>query len=271
MNFKSCLLVSIDTLRADYSIELEEWFDVIFRKHHSLATYTLPGHANLLTGRIDHFIPDPSENVSHCIFKNKMIKPEMLFTRFFKKAGWKTRAMTGGGWVRNGFFGHYFDSFDEKYKMTEEIPLEKEFVFLHTYSLHNYFREANFLYSDLLYAARDKKIKQENIDDLHGAYARDFLKTKARFQWLARIPSDCLVVLTSDHGECFGEEQYSFTHGATARYNPEVFHIPLMFKTNAKKKRWIHDKTESVDVAPTILKLLGIEFDKDAFQGKALL
>jgi arylsulfatase A-like enzyme len=86
----------------------------------------------------------------------------------------------------------------------------------------------------------------------------------------ASIPAEeLLIVITSDHGEGFRE------HGTTEHGHnlyPEVVDVPLMF-------RWpgvvpagvrIDAQVRSIDIAPTILALAGVNVP-EAFEGEALL
>lgn len=80
---------------------------------------------------------------------------------------------------------------------------------------------------------------------------------------------DSLIVITSDHGEEFKEHR-RLLHN---EYHDEIMHVPLMILLpeglEPKKKR-IDSLTRSVDVAPTILDLMGFEPFRDC-QGVSLV
>jgi arylsulfatase A-like enzyme len=66
-----------------------------------------------------------------------------------------------------------------------------------------------------------------------------------------------LVIITSDHGECFGERGL-LGHGISV-YQDQV-HVPLLVKLPSQKTpRVIRSPVSLVDVAPTILRLTGSE------------
>jgi arylsulfatase A-like enzyme len=80
---------------------------------------------------------------------------------------------------------------------------------------------------------------------------------------------DCMVILSADHGESFGEHNL-FGHQGTVY--EEVLKIPLIIVEMGKKsnKKHIKDSVELIDLAPTILDYFGIEIP-DTYQGKSLI
>ena len=78
-----------------------------------------------------------------------------------------------------------------------------------------------------------------------------------------------VVVITSDHGELFGEHKM-FTH-MLACYEPELS-VPLIIRYPASGARGIRisNAVEAVDVAPTILALCGLNVPTE-YAGRALL
>jgi len=75
-----------------------------------------------------------------------------------------------------------------------------------------------------------------------------------------------LIVFTSDHGEDLYQHNYYFQHAASI-YN-STLKIPLIFKMPGiiSSGEKINEVVESIDIAPTILKLLDIPAPK-SFQG----
>lgn len=80
----------------------------------------------------------------------------------------------------------------------------------------------------------------------------------------------CLVILTSDHGEEFGEHGSMEGHGWTL-YD-EIVHVPLLVRLPARDRAGttVDLPVELIDVAPTILAQLGLKAP-DPFQGHSLL
>lgn len=89
-------------------------------------------------------------------------------------------------------------------------------------------------------------------------------------QFLSRekILKNTLIVITSDHGESFGEHK-EFQHGYFV-YNTTL-RIPLLFYLPEKlSPKSVTTFVSLVDVAPTILDICDIEIP-DPIQGKSLL
>jgi len=79
-----------------------------------------------------------------------------------------------------------------------------------------------------------------------------------------------LLIVTSDHGEAFGEHGYVWHVGAI---HDEATHIPLLMKFpgEATPGRRIDALTQTIDLLPTICDLLRIPYPRDAVQGRSLL
>ncbi len=72
------------------------------------------------------------------------------------------------------------------------------------------------------------------------------------------LADDTLVVLVADHGESLGEHGWYFSHGLSL-HETDV-HVPLVFRLPGKLPagRVVRGQVESVDIAPTLLDLLGV-------------
>jgi arylsulfatase A-like enzyme len=82
----------------------------------------------------------------------------------------------------------------------------------------------------------------------------------------AGLAQDTLVIVTADHGEEFGE------HGATGHGNlyPRTLRVPLVFKGPGVPVARVQAMVGLVDLAPTILELLGLAAPVD-LDGRSLL
>lgn len=84
---------------------------------------------------------------------------------------------------------------------------------------------------------------------------------------------DMLIIVTSDHGEAFGEK-----HGDITEYKHGLHlydttqHIPLIIKLPGQKQsgQRIQDVVQLIDLAPTVLDYLNASFP-ESFQGRSLL
>ena len=85
--------------------------------------------------------------------------------------------------------------------------------------------------------------------------------------------NDTMIVVTSDHGEAFGEKHGDITEYKHGHYLYDTTqHIPLIIKLPGQKEagRRIRDVVQLIDLAPTILDYLDASLP-EPFQGKSLL
>ncbi len=85
------------------------------------------------------------------------------------------------------------------------------------------------------------------------------------------LAADTMVVLVSDHGEAFGVHhiagQEMFFHGQTL-YD-ELIHVPVMIRMPGAAPRQIDQVVQVMDVAPTIVSVLG-QAPPKAWKGRSL-
>jgi arylsulfatase A-like enzyme len=81
---------------------------------------------------------------------------------------------------------------------------------------------------------------------------------------------DTLIVITSDHGGMFHNlpNRDHISHRLDCFYD-ELYHVPLIFSDNETRELEYKGLTSSVDIAPTILKMLNIEIP-ESFRGIAV-
>jgi arylsulfatase A-like enzyme/glycosyltransferase involved in cell wall biosynthesis len=87
-----------------------------------------------------------------------------------------------------------------------------------------------------------------------------------------QIFDEAILIITSDHGEAFGENNIYFYHGLTVTY--EQIHAPLIIKPH---KEWavnsgtIDIPVSTLDIMPTLIELCGSILDDPDIQGKSLV
>jgi len=202
-----------------------------------------------------------------------------LLAEALRDAGFETAAFTEDALVAGSFgFWFGFDRFVERSfvehdrgvktfadgaRFLESRREERSFLFLHTYKTHDpYVSNARYgtLFTDgddgfygrippkhrAEVDAYDRTIRE--ADDLVG----DFLASLEK----SGLAASTLVVLLSDHGEAFGEHNVA-RHGTA--YHQEQLHVPLVFRgPGIPDDQTIDEPVSLVDVAPTILGLLGL-------------
>lgn len=82
------------------------------------------------------------------------------------------------------------------------------------------------------------------------------------------IYDDTMIIVTSDHGELFGEDGL-FYHALSTRQ--ELLHVPLIVKEpNQEEGEVVEEPVSLIDLYPTILEKAGIDLEDVEFDGKAL-
>lgn len=76
------------------------------------------------------------------------------------------------------------------------------------------------------------------------------------------IAEETLIILTSDHGEAFGEHNYYFDHG-DCLYEHQIW-VPLIFKhgTLLPPGLRVEAQVRTIDIMPTALQLMNIDFQR---------
>jgi arylsulfatase A-like enzyme len=88
-----------------------------------------------------------------------------------------------------------------------------------------------------------------------------------------QIFDDVMLIITSDHGEAFGENNIYFFHGLTV--TPDQIHVPLIvslpksFSHNHQKR--LYDPVSTMDIFSTIISLFGDDPDLFDAEGISLL
>lgn len=111
---------------------------------------------------------------------------------------------------------------------------------------------------------------------LRAAYQRGLVPTEAvlarTFAALeaARLPSDTIVILTSDHGEALGEHGY-LTH--ERRLHDEIVRVPLLVRAPGRMPagKVVRGACGPVDLTPTLLELVGLPLPAVELDGRSLV
>lgn len=119
----------------------------------------------------------------------------------------------------------------------------------------------------------------EGITDVEWVFAQykgEISYTDSQFGrllfWLEEqdLEGETLVVVNGDHGESLGEHDYWFNHGANL-YDPST-RVPFVIRlpTFITHGHRIDDPVELVDLAPTILDVVGVPIP-DSMEGESLM
>ena len=264
------LIVTIDTLRADRlgaygdshastpAIDRLAREGVVFANAFAPAPITLPSHASLMTGRYP-----PGHGARHNGMRLDLAVPTLA--DHFAKAGFATGAFVGAFPLDRRFglikgFRTYGDKLprgadgrqanerpggavvDEAINWLNRHTTERFFLWVHMFEPHAPYgdprsgRPAETRYRDEITEA-DRQVGR--------------LVTS-----LGNRAASTLIVVTSDHGEAFGE------HGEISHsvfVYDTTLHVPLIITgPGAKAGGRIKGSVSLVDVAPTVVKVLGL-------------
>ena len=283
------ILISLDTLRADHVGREREGrpltpnLDVFAREGarftRAMTTYpsTTASHMSLLTGRYPahHDTVHPGHRLARSI---------PLATELFARRGYATGAVTENAMLSfwSGF-GRGFDAYREE-RGVSALPAQGQieetlnaaldwveasrdlpfFLFVHTYQVHApYWPPAKWNVFDRSF--NHGEVAGRTARDLVflALYAGEILYTDdAVGRFLRRLDeldpgSDTIVVVTSDHGEGFGEDGITGHSGIPTE---PVMRIPLLIRAPGRIEPGseYHGVVSLVDVLPTLLDLADI-------------
>lgn len=302
------ILVTVDTLRADrlgcYGNEYIKtpMMDslaakgVVFEKAYCQVPTTGPSHSSILTSLY------PRE---HGVLNNTNVLDDRFTTlpEILKGRGYKTAAFLGV-WVLEAKYGFSqgVDEFSvsEDEKRPEEVTrwLAKNkngpfFLWLHLFAPHRPYQppipydtmyDADYKggYDGSVKSAKeiyDKKVKlgERDLRHIKALYDSEVSYTDSLLSKIFAavdengLADNTLIVLTADHGEVLYEHEYYFGHSFSL-YDPAI-RVPLImvYPGVLPEGRRVGEQVESVDIAPTVLDVLGMVKQGGSFHGKSLL
>jgi choline-sulfatase len=280
------ILLSIDSLRADMPwrgypraiaprLTAFEKTAVSYTSAYSVSSYTSMSLGGLLAGRL------PSELVRSGYFFGTY-KHDLFFPKLLQRAGIHTMGVQAHVYFKAAGFDDGFDdwrivpgiTFDSNTDRDVTSPgseqLAEELLGDPANDTRRFFFWAHFLDPHDLYirhegiewgkAPRDRYDGEVTFTDQYIGKLFDFIASRS---WASRT----VIIVTSDHGEEFGE------HNMT-RHGFEVWdtlvHVPLMVAAPGSAPRHIDTRRSDIDLAPTILEFLGVSADP-TFEGKSLV
>ena len=302
------IVVSLDTLRADrlgtygYPLPITPVLDgfarqgTVFERAVTQATWTLPSHATMLTGTY------PCVHQAGMAPGQERVVPRPLpvgirpLAELLREAGYATVAFTEDALVDPITFQRGFSSFladrrggdtknppaikdtvDAAVKWLAEHSHERFFLFLHTYEVHiPYEPPASFatrIPTPLPLPPGGLPPSQALRQDA-ALYVGEVAYTDASLAPLftaldgLNLSGRTIVLVTSDHGEAFGEHGNKL-HGYSL-FEEEIW-VPMLWRAPGliATGRRVGGLVGLVDVVPTILDLLGLPTPR-WMQGRSL-
>lgn len=277
---------------------------VLFEKTIAQSSTTKSSHASIFTGM---------NVVAHCAYGGNdhiLSDDRLTMAEILKDQGYRTICYNSGGYMREFFkldqgfeiynsdvVGRFINTVNISQQWLDDNPGEKFFLFMHTYEVHHpYLPKEPFSsmfkndYSgplpdhitiELLKDINAGKVTIDEADKAHiiSRYDAEIRSMDDAFgKFLAYLKSKglydkAIIIVTSDHGEEFGEHGKMGWHSHTLY--EELIHVPLLIKFPDQKfkgKR-IKGMVRSIDILPTLLQLLAIDIGirKEAIEGVSLL
>jgi choline-sulfatase len=284
------LLLTVDSLRADmpwagYARDIApnlselEKKAVSFARCYSVSSYTAMSFGGLLSGRY------PSEIERSGYFFSSYPESVTFFPELLQKAGVRTLAAHAHFYFETkAGFQQGFDV----YKMVPGIVEDRKTDRSITSPDHTklaievlsepglgegkpFFAWFHFMDPHDVYHQHDdtKKWGKSSRDkyDSEVEYTDRHLGQLLRFVEKQPWAKNTAIIVTADHGEAFGEHK-QYRHGFEIW--DTVVHVPLMIVTPGGTARRIETPRSGIDLAPTILELMGAPAE-GSFQGKSLV
>jgi arylsulfatase A-like enzyme len=271
----------------------------LFEHAFASAPMTAPSHASLFTGL---YPPQHGVRINEQGFAPSTGRHFRTLAEMLVAAGYKTAAFTGVGFLRSisqGFLTVDAGSGDyRRYRQADATvtkalawlalrkPGERYFVWLHLFDVHPPRRPPPEGAPSLVFSSRAAALSfaraeiarhgvTEDVYPNLAALAREYAAYDSEIAFadaqLRRLfdgmnasgHGDCLWIVTADHGEGLGDHGWR-DH---VRYvYDEAVHVPLIvYQRGRFGGLRVKDLVRHVDVAPTLLELLGLPFEQPGF------
>src|SRR5574342_690730 len=264
---------------------------VLFTNAISQAPSTETSHASIFTSTLpSHHKAFNSRNQS--ISNDTITLTEVLKHNGYDTAGFTGSVQVSRVYGFSRGFDTYQEHYDETAKThTKFIEIAREglewirkrnkpfFLFLHTYEIHHpytpnetYAKQldpdykgtlgTNVIFDIIKINNGTINLTKEDLEHTIAMYDAEIMSADDGVGWLISelkkddIFNKTIIVLTSDHGEEFGEHGRVAIHAWTL-YN-ELLHVPLILYAPGLIPEVKTHLVRSIDIAPTILSILDI-------------
>ena len=284
------LLITIDSLRADMpwsgygrdiapALTAFEKKAVSFTHAYSISSYTAMSVAGLLTGRY------PAELSRSGYFFSSYPDTVLRFPMLLQKAGVRTLAAHAHFYFDQEHAGFHqgFDDYelvagltadnktDSNITSPQHLALAEKMLADKANTQKTFFAWFHFM------DPHDEYMPHPGIGP-YGKHARDKYDAEVTYtdqhvgkllEFVAQQPwsKDTAIIVSSDHGESFGEHK-RWRHGF--ELYESLVRVPLLVQAPGITPRHIDAPRSAIDLAPTILELTGAPAEA-SFQGKSLV
>lgn len=275
---------------------------MLFKHFFSTAPWTLPSHASMLASDTPTGLK--METIFDKMPNNVPTLAKVLHNRGYFTYGIDSYTYVSPKWgFEQGFDEYVVDSqfkngndakaiFSRAQNWLAQNRSKKFFLFLHSFDIHDPFcppppyadkykgsnlSKLSCITSDMIFNNVNDKGEQLTGEDLRRietlydgeiSYTDSYLGKFLDFVKRLNLDKNTIIILTSDHGEEFGEHGAWGKHADTL-YN-ELIRVPLIIKTPFLKPTINNSTFSTIDLAPSILEFLGLPKQK-GYKGVSIL
>lgn len=300
------VLIVVDTLRADhmevygYSEKTTPFLKtfaedaLVFEACQSTSPWTLPAFGTMLTGELPSVhgagVNPGVANLESALRPDVETLPETLLG-----AGYLTGAVVSNVYLKRGFGVHRgFQRYDDAmamghypllyqpmnvilgpkwagvpYRQSKTLAARAQSFLGHTAGYRT-FLMLHFMDPHAPYFPSDSDLNamtgSYDDPDERGYDAEIRGVDRAIQSVVEALPKDAIVVITSDHGERFGEhsDAYEDWHPPLSRHGmsqyQELLHVPLMIRAPAVEAGRVERRVSTVDLAANLAHLVGVQW-----------
>jgi len=273
-----------------------------FEQAVSPAGWTVPSYASLFSGQypLTHqVVLTDSKIPESATLLTELLLDRGYSTAIFSELGFLTPEFgIGQGFERFDFSKERYDPqrYDRAVSWLREHQKEKFFLFFYTNDVHgpyqppepfsSIFVDDEFYHDTKQVTARPEdytrgRIREESTEGIpreiyvegvtsvayyvaryDGAIRYTDHQMKKLFDALEanRLLENTIVLFTADHGESMGEHERYFAHSS---FFDDIIRVPFLMYVPSTRPRVIEEQIQLVDVAPTLLNLLGMPEHQD--------
>ena len=298
------VLIVVDTLRADHlgfmgyphptSPRLDAFAKeaISFENAQSAAPWTLPSFASILTGAVPS-VHGAGINTGERNAESRLGADAPTLAELFSDAGYGTAAVVSNAYLKKGYglhrgFQHYDDVvamgrtpllfqpisvvfgaswMGRPYRSASDMAAAAN-ALIDAYGDRPFFLMLHFMDPhDPYFPHPDDVATLEDVPSMLRSYDAEIRGVdRAIGRVLDTLPKNAVVVVTSDHGEMFGEHEgaYSDWHPPRSRHGmnqyQELLHVPLMIRAPQHAPKRITRPVSLVDLAANLAPLADLSW-----------
>src|SRR5262249_10629190 len=209
----------------------------------------------------------------------KVLPENTLLAEVMKRKGYVTEAILTHEYFNDWGLEQGFDTYDNSLgakfnpeSITSQDVTAKAEAFIAKQGQKKWFLWCHYLDPHGRYVAHPGEVQfggsEEDLYDGEIAYTDKYLGKLFEFLAHSPVANRTVVIITSDHGDGFGEHGY-INHGM-ALYG-DLLHVPLIVYVPDAEPHVVDGPVSGLDVFPTIADLAGIDIADVGVEGESLV